>query len=66
MIVGSGTAQSCSVLLSERFCCHETSDLMMFTEEIYKYQGVKNFTMVARMQNSSSILRPTDDKSSMF
>ena len=31
-----------------------------------KYQGVKNFTLVARMQNSSSILRPTDDESSMF
>ena len=33
---------------------------------INKYQGVKNFTLVARMQNSSSILRPTDDESSMF
>ena len=31
-----------------------------------KYQGVKNFTLVARMQNSSCILRPTDDESSMF
>ena len=31
-----------------------------------KYQGVKNFTLVARMQNSSSILRPIDDESSMF
>ena len=30
-----------------------------------KYQGVKNFTLVARMQNSSSILRATDE-SSMF
>ena len=31
-----------------------------------KYQGVKNFTLVAHMQNSSCILRPTDDESSMF
>ena len=30
-----------------------------------KYQGVKNFTLVARMQNSSPILRATDE-SSMF
>ena len=30
-----------------------------------KYQGVKNFTLVARMQNSSSVLRATDE-SSMF
>ena len=32
---------------------------------IAEYQGVKNFTLVARMQNSSSILRATDE-SSMF
>ena len=31
-----------------------------------KYQGVKNFTLVACMQNSSSILRPTHDESSVF
>ena len=31
-----------------------------------KYQGVKNFTLVARMQNSSFILRPTDGESSML
>ena len=30
-----------------------------------EYQGVKNFTLVARMQKSSSILRATDE-SSMF
>ena len=36
------------------------------TEQENKYQGVKNFTLVAHMQNSSSILRPTDDESSMF
>ena len=30
-----------------------------------KYQGMKNFTLVAHMQNSSSILRATDE-SSMF
>ena len=33
----------------------------------YKYyQGVKNFVLVTHMQNSSSILRQTDDESSMF
>ena len=34
-------------------------------EYLIKYQGVKNFTLVASMQNSSSILRATDE-SSMF
>ena len=34
--------------------------------ENHKYQGVKNFTLVARMQNSSSILRSIDDETSMF
>ena len=45
-------------------CCQ--TELVRHQWQIEKYQGVKNFTLVTRMQNSSSILRPTDDESSMF
>ena len=38
---------------------------MQLTGQVNKYQGVKNFTLVARMQNINSILRATDE-SSMF
>ena len=33
---------------------------MEFSQKL-KYQGVKNFTLAARMQNSRSILRATDE-----
>ena len=39
--------------------------IIFSTQQKEKYQGVKNFTLVARMQNSISILRETDE-SSMF
>ena len=49
-----------------KICNLIKTKLQTATEELIKYQGVKNFTLVARMQNSNSILRQANDESSVF